>query len=662
MPPDLDDPVQRALNTVESLQLSVEPGRPSYVGEPDPTRRQLTDSGLYSHAAGVVGRMPQAKGTPAQFRAMLLKQGVKPDELKWSGYDEKLGNKPMVTRDELKRHFNRGLPAIRETVHREGDGSDDLERRENGTAQYGEYTLPGGKNYRELLLHLPNEDSDTDAARAFKIARHNYGQNYNALTPEQKNDVNRQVGVRKPRILPYVSSHWEDTPNVLAHIRMSDRPGPGKRKALHVEELQSDWSQEGRQKGFQPAEGGVPHAPYVDSTGKWLDLALKRVLHEAAHGGHDRVLITPGSEQVKRYDLSQHFDQLMWDEMNKLVHAENDGDMQPAVSYPVEHAGHLPNIIGKDLAERLQKARIDPNTGMRTLRGTDLKVGGEGMKQFYDRLVPQALEKLARKHDPEARVQLHNHELTTQRPGRAREHTHNLHSLEITPKMRESIKRGQPAYASGGAVGTSADSGITRSTHLHPEGGHMHTYDVGEDASRLKRASGGKTATEPTEAQKQAGNYAKRKINFQGLPISIENAKGSTRSGVGPGGRKWSVRMPADYGYIKNTEGADGDHVDAYVGPHRDSPIAFIVNQHDHRSGKFDEHKVILGITSERMARDLYVSGFSDGHGPDRLGSLEPVSIDALKAWLRDRKKTVKPAQTAPIVEHALRIAAEATR
>lgn len=237
-----------------------------------------------------------------------------------------------------------------------------------------------------------------------------------------------------------------------------------------------------------------------------------------------------------------------------------------------------------------------------------------------------------------------------------------LHSLEITPKMRESIKRGQPAYASGGVVGSTADSGITRSTHLHPEGGHMHTYDVGEDASRLKRASGGKTATEPTEAQKQAGNYAKRKINFQGLPISIETTKGSMRSGIDPSGRKWSVRMPADYGYIRNTEGADGDHVDAYVGPHRDSPIAFIVNQHDHRSGKFDEHKVILGTTSERMARDLYVSGFSDGHGPDRLGSLEPVSIDALKAWLRDRKKTVKPAQTAPIVEHALRIAAEATR
>ena len=163
----------------------------------------------------------------------------------------------------------------------------------------------------------------------------------------------------------------------------------------------------------------------------------------------------------------------------------------------------------------------------------------------------------------------------------------------------------------------------------------MHTYDVMED--RSGRAKGGRV--EPTEAQKEAGNYAKRRLSFQGLPISIETSKGQKRSGISPGGRHWSVKMPADYGYIRGTEGADGDHVDVYVGADHESPIAFIVNQHDHRSGKFDEHKIVLGTRSEREAQTLYCNGFSDGKGMARLGSLHPVSIDALKVWLRTAAK-----------------------
>jgi hypothetical protein len=119
--------------------------------------------------------------------------------------------------------------------------------------------------------------------------------------------------------------------------------------------------------------------------------------------------------------------------------------------------------------------------------------------------------------------------------------------------------------------------------------------------------------------------------------------------------------MPADYGYIKRTEGADGEHVDVYVGSDHASPIAFIVNQHDHRSGRFDEHKIILGARSERAARDLYCAGFSDGKGPARLRSLEPISIDGLKRWLKTGK-TAKPAATSALVKHALDIAAGAGR
>jgi hypothetical protein len=160
----------------------------------------------------------------------------------------------------------------------------------------------------------------------------------------------------------------------------------------------------------------------------------------------------------------------------------------------------------------------------------------------------------------------------------------------------------------------------------------------------------------PTDAQKAAGNYAKKHVRFQGLDIAIENEKGSTRRGTGPNGKPWSCTLPADYGYIKRTEGADGDHVDVYLGPHHDSPLAFVINQQDHRTGKFDEHKAMLGFRSECEAVADYVRAFSDGKGAQRIGSVEPMSIDAFKAWLR-KGNTVKAIRTGDAVAHALAIA-----
>jgi len=111
--------------------------------------------------------------------------------------------------------------------------------------------------------------------------------------------------------------------------------------------------------------------------------------------------------------------------------------------------------------------------------------------------------------------------------------------------------------------------------------------------------------------------------------------------------------MPADYGYIKRTEGADGDHVDVYVGPDKASQMVFVINQNDHRTGQFDEHKAMLGYSSERAAVADYAKAFSDGKGPARIGSVEPMSLDAFKHWLK-RGKTKTPAKSKSIVGHAL--------
>lgn len=173
----------------------------------------------------------------------------------------------------------------------------------------------------------------------------------------------------------------------------------------------------------------------------------------------------------------------------------------------------------------------------------------------------------------------------------------------------------------------------------------------------LKLANGGKVNHAPTDAQKEAGNYKKSHDSFQGLPITIENRKGSVRSGVGANGKAWHCTQPADYGYIKRTEGADGDHVDVYLGPDKSSQQVFIVNQQDHKTSKFDEHKVMLGYQSEREAIKDYCAAFSDGKGPDRIRSIEPMSMDAFKIWLK-QGNTKKMAATKDIVAHALSLCA----
>jgi hypothetical protein len=170
---------------------------------------------------------------------------------------------------------------------------------------------------------------------------------------------------------------------------------------------------------------------------------------------------------------------------------------------------------------------------------------------------------------------------------------------------------------------------------------------------RYGRAHGG--LVPPTEAQKHAGNYKKHHISFHGLPISIETPKGATREGKDPSGKVWRCKMPADYGYIKRTEGADGDHVDVFVGPDKDSRMVFIINQNDHRTGQFDEHKAMLAYSSERAAVADYVKAFSDGKGADRIRSVEPMSLDAFRHWLK-RGKTKTPAKSKSIVEHALAV------
>jgi len=160
-------------------------------------------------------------------------------------------------------------------------------------------------------------------------------------------------------------------------------------------------------------------------------------------------------------------------------------------------------------------------------------------------------------------------------------------------------------------------------------------------------AHGGAVNHEPTDGQKKAGNYKKRHIIVHGLDISIENEKGSIRSGKDKGGKPWSVKMPAPYGYIRSSEGADGDHVDCYIGPHVKSPNIWVVNQIDADSKRWDEHKCFIGFASEAQVRRVYAAAFSDGKGHRRIGSIRKMSVDEFKNWLKEGNTTKPVARAA---------------
>ncbi|MBB5190098.1 hypothetical protein HNQ50_000808 [Silvimonas terrae] len=139
---------------------------------------------------------------------------------------------------------------------------------------------------------------------------------------------------------------------------------------------------------------------------------------------------------------------------------------------------------------------------------------------------------------------------------------------------------------------------------------------------------------EPTEAQQEAGNYQKGHIRLHGLDISIENPRDSVRSGVDPNGQPWETQMPHHYGYIKGTVGKDGDHIDTFIGPNPDSGKVFVVDQQNPQTGKFDEHKVMMGFDDLQSAAD----GYRASYAPDwqGMGRVTEMDSGAFKQWLKE--------------------------
>ncbi|MBV2138596.1 MAG: hypothetical protein KUF79_17450 [Candidatus Thiodiazotropha sp. (ex Ctena orbiculata)] len=154
---------------------------------------------------------------------------------------------------------------------------------------------------------------------------------------------------------------------------------------------------------------------------------------------------------------------------------------------------------------------------------------------------------------------------------------------------------------------------------------------------------------EPTEAQKEAGNYKVGKVVLHGLDISIENPKDSTRSGKDSDGKEWKTKMAHHYGYIKGKgEAADGDHPDVFLGPdaeNADLPV-FVVDQIDPKTGNFDEHKVLIGFKNQLAAKRGYLKNYEKGW--KGAGAVNKMSLDEFKAWLESGKTKQSVSYKAP--------------
>nr|DAG17333.1 MAG TPA: Large polyvalent protein associated domain 38 [Caudoviricetes sp.] len=151
--------------------------------------------------------------------------------------------------------------------------------------------------------------------------------------------------------------------------------------------------------------------------------------------------------------------------------------------------------------------------------------------------------------------------------------------------------------------------------------------------------------TEPTEAQKEAGNYKKGHVQVGTFDITIEQPQGSVRKGTDADGKQWENKMNNTYGYIRGTVGVDGDHIDVFLSNDIDGwdgRKVFVVDQYN-PDGSFDEHKVMLGFNDADEAKGDYLANYEQGWENDRRIDVSAVNLEDFEKWIESSKRKTKP-------------------
>jgi hypothetical protein len=366
--------------------------------------------------------------------------------------------------------------------------------------KYAQYQLPGSENYREVVLAMPVERrSMTEAAAVYynTFVRRGGEPQWAELPESRRLQIITETPAEAFNEPPeYTSSHFPDVPNYVAHMRLNDRTDAEGQPGTFIEEIQSDRHQQGREKGYQGQrdrslsvkwdanlqtwkvlneEGrmvggfqteeaakaaankfasGIPDAPFRTT---WPLQMFKRALADAVAAGKQWIGWTTGETQAERYDLSRQVDKIEVYPLEKspgmvAITAYKDG--RQAIRQDVAR-GSMADLIGKEAAQKAEQ-QIQQNN-FATLEGDGLKVGGEGMKGFYDTILPKEIGKYVKQWGAgvvkgEAVTRKESFEESPisfdDSPVLVRQQTTPIWRVDITPSMRESIqKEGQPKFS-----------------------------------------------------------------------------------------------------------------------------------------------------------------------------------------------------------------------
>ena len=196
---------------------------------------------------------------------------------------------------------------------------------------------------------------------------------------------------------------------------------------------------------------------------------------------------------------------------------------------------------------------------------------------------------------------------------------------------------------------TSADKGTTLPADQQTsdkENTKKVADSEGENTLKAKiEAASAEVNTDPTEAQKEAGNYKKGHVQVGAFDITIEQPEGSIRRGTDADGKKWESKMHNPYGYFRGTEGVDGDHIDVFLSNDIDGwngRKVFVVDQYN-PDGTFDEHKVMLGFNDMDEAKSDYLANYEKGWENGRRITVSTTNLEDFKKWIDSSHRKTKP-------------------
>lgn len=541
-------------NSMKAIPASVIPGRKT--SERTITNPKTGQVIKVIKATNEPDRTVAAKGISEQMEAMLLNADVTPDELKWSGLLTWLDGRESVTKDEVEQYlrdegqvrfveYHNGLKprtpaqlnedsynAMRERLGRANkltpeaekvltdwlnadasnydveditglDPEDYTSSSPKGESKYASHVLPGGSNYREVVLSMPiSERRDPYAIKT-------YGKPYGELDHAQKQAVRKATETMPDNY--YVSSHFPDAPNYVAHMRLNERTDADGKRGLFIEELQSDRHQKGRKEGYgtsknleglttfpnpnfphtragrnswgvRYADGevlgyffansseaaleiaretaptiGVPDAPFRQSSAWGLHL-FKRALRDAVESGKEWIGWTVGDTQNERYGLEKHFNEIILQKpfSDGRIYIDGRDKNGRRIVDKIIQPNELADHVGEELAAKFDAMpwkpyKFEESNGAevthdsKLLKGLDLKTGGSGMRGFYDKIMPREIGDYVKQWG--AKVEKSEVKSVGALPPIK---VVPIWKIEITPQMRQSIaNEGQALFMAG---------------------------------------------------------------------------------------------------------------------------------------------------------------------------------------------------------------------